>query len=101
HHRTPAGPAEPWDAGRVRALSLIPSGAAARLAPAGRPAADFFEQVAYNSRRLAKLNVPPTEVVEALGEYDRQLDGLLAKRYPRQHTALQGVRQQLHFRTLL
>ncbi len=98
---TAAGPAEASDARRVKALSLITSGAAARLACAGRPAADFFEQVAYNSRRLAKLNVPPTEVVEALGEYDRQLDGLLAKRYPRQHAALQGVRQQLHFRTLL
>ena len=98
---TAAGTAEASDARRVTALSLITSGAAARLASAGRPAADFFEQVAYNSRRLAKLNVPPTEVVEALGEYDRQLDGLLAKRYPRQHAALQGVRQQLHFRTLL
>ena len=98
---TAAGTAEASNARRVTALSLITSGAAARLASAGRPAADFFEQVAYNSRRLAKLNVPPMEVVEALGEYDRQLDGLLAKRYPRQHTALQGVRQQLHFRTLL
>ena len=98
---TAAGPAEASDARRVKALSLITSGAAARLASAGQPAADFFEQVAYNSRRLAKLNVPPMEVVEALGEYDRQLDGLLAKRYPRQHAALQGVRQQLHFRTLL
>ena len=98
---TAAGTAEASDARRVTALSLITSGAAARLASAGRPAADFFEQVAYNSRRLAKLNVPPMEVVEALGEYDRQLDGLLAKRYPRQHAALQGVRQQLHFRTLL
>src|ERR1019366_4978137 len=98
---TAAGPAEASDARRVKALSLITSGAAARLACAGRPAADFFEQVAYNSRRLAKLNVPPMEVVEAVGEYDRQLDGLLAKRYPRQHAALQGVRQQLHFRTLL
>ena len=98
---TAAGTAEASDARRVTALSLITSGAAARLASAGRPAADFFEQVAYNSRRLAKLNVPPMEVVEAVGEYDRQLDGLLAKRYPRQHAALQGVRQQLHFRTLL
>ena len=98
---TAAGTAEASDARRVTALSLITSGAAARLASAGRPADDFFEQVAYNSRRLAKLNVPPMEVVEAVGEYDRQLDGLLAKRYPRQHAALQGVRQQLHFRTLL
>ena len=96
-----APPAGSCDARQLKALSLIASGAAARLASAGRPAADFFEQVAYNSRRLAKLNVPPMEVVDALREYDRELDGLLAKRYPRQHAALQGVRQQLHFRTLL
>ena len=96
-----APPAGSCDARQLKALSLIASGAAARLASAGRPAADFFEQVAYNSRRLAKLNVPPMEVVDALREYERELDGLLAKRYPRQHAALQGVRQQLHFRTLL
>src|SRR6202021_136737 len=73
----------------------------ARLESAGRPAADFFEQVGYNSRRLAKLNVAPMAVVEALGEYDRELEVLLATRFPRQRAALQEVRQQLHFQTLL
>ena len=100
-HLKAAPPEGTCDAQQLKALSLITSGAAARLLSAGRPSADFFEQVAYNSRRLAKLNVPPMEVVEALREYDRELDGLLAKRYPRQHAALQGGRQQLHFRTLL
>jgi len=89
------------DVRQFKALSLIASGAAARVLSSGRPAADFFEQVAYNSRRLAKLNMPPMEVVDALREYDRELDCLLAKGDPRQHAALQGVRQQLHFRTLL
>jgi signal transduction histidine kinase len=96
-----AAPAQPCDRRQLKALLLITSGAAARVVSAGRPVADFFEQVAYNGRRLAKLNVPPMEVVEALREYDRELDRLLAKRYPRQHAALQAVRQQLHFRTLL
>jgi signal transduction histidine kinase len=100
-HLKAAGPAGPCDARQLKPLSLITSGAAARLACAGRPAADFFEQVAYNSRRLAKLNVPPMHVVEALREYDREIDLLLAKRYPRQRAALQSARQQLHFRTLL
>jgi signal transduction histidine kinase len=100
-HLKAAGPAQACDARQLKPLSLITSGAAARLACAGRPAADFFEQVAYNSRRLAKLNVPPKHVVEALREYDRDLDALLAKRHPRQYAALQGLRQQLHFRTLL
>jgi signal transduction histidine kinase len=100
-HLKAAPPEGICDARQLKALSLITSGAAARLLSAGRPIADFFEQVSYNSRRLAKLNVPPMEVVEALGEYDRELDCLLAKRCPRQHGALQAVRQQLHFRTLL
>ncbi|MGC9948912.1 MAG: histidine kinase [Bryobacteraceae bacterium] len=86
---------KPCDARQIKALSLITSGAAARLLAAGRPAADFFEQVAYNSRRLAKLNAPPMEVLDTLEVYDRDMDGLLARH------ALEAVRQQLHFRTQL
>jgi signal transduction histidine kinase len=86
---------KPCDARQLKALSLITAGAAARLLSAGRSAADFLEQVAYNSRRLAKLNIPPVEVLGALQSYDRDLDSLLAGH------ALQAVRQQLHFRTLL
>jgi signal transduction histidine kinase len=100
-HLKAAGPAGACDARQLKPLSLITSGAAARLACAGRPVADFFEQVGYNSRRLAKLNVPPKHVVEALREYDRDLDALLAKRHPRQYATLQSLRRQLHFRTLL
>jgi signal transduction histidine kinase len=86
---------KPCDARQLKALSLITSGAAARMLSAGRPVADFFEQVAYNSRRLAKLNVPPMDLVDALQAYDREIDGLLVK------PVLQAARQQLHFRTLL
>jgi len=100
-HLKAVPPKKPCDARQLKALLLITSGAAARLLSEGKPAAEFFEQVAYNTRRLAKLNVPPMEVVDALREYDHGLDGLLSKRYPRQDAALQGVRQQLHFRTLL
>ena len=100
-HLKAAPPEGNCDARQLKALSLITSGAAARLLCAGRPAADFFEQVAYNSRRLAKLNVSPMEVVEALHKYDRELDSLLAKRYPRQQAAVETVRQQLHFQTQL
>jgi signal transduction histidine kinase len=92
---------KPCDARQVKALSLVTSGAAARLLSAGRPIADFFEQAAYNTRRLAKLNIPPMEVVEALRAYDREIDLLLAKHHPRQHAAIQAARHQLHFRTLL
>jgi signal transduction histidine kinase len=94
-------PAGTVDARQFKALSLITSGAAATLLSSGRPVADFFEQVAYNSRRLAKLNLPPTEAIAALDAYDRELDGLLARRDARRHAALQGVRRQLYFRTQL
>jgi signal transduction histidine kinase len=84
-----------------KALFCITSGGAARLLAAGRPLADFFEQVAYNSRRLAKLNISPGEVVEALREYDRLADPLLANRYARQARAFEAAREQLHFCTVL
>ncbi len=96
-----AARAQPCDRRQLKALLLITSGAAARLASAGRPVADFFEQVAYNGRRLAKFNVPPLGVVDALRDYECELDSLLAKWCPREHAALQTVRQQLHFGTLL
>ncbi|HUD98995.1 MAG TPA: sensor histidine kinase [Bryobacteraceae bacterium] len=98
HAKTPTAARDPR---QQKALSLITAGAAVRLVSLGRPPADFFEQVAYNSRRLAKLNVPPIEVVDALGAYDSELDRLLGKHYPRQLASLEAVRQQLHFRILL
>lgn len=90
-----------YDPRQLKALLKITPGAAARLLSAGQQAADFFEQVAYNSRRLAKLNVSPIQVVEVLREYDRDLDLLLAKLYPRRHLSLRPVRQQLHYGTVL
>jgi len=92
---------KPRDPRQLKALSLITPGAAARLLCAGRPAQDFFEQVAYNSRRLAKLNVPPLQVLDALREYEREIDHLLARHYPGEQGALESGRQQLHFRSLL
>ena len=89
------------DARCLKALLAITPGAAARLISSGRPASDFFEQVAYNSRRLAKLNVPPKDVVNAISTYDRELDRLLAKRHLREHSSLAAARQQLHFRIVL
>ncbi|MGA2135268.1 MAG: histidine kinase [Bryobacteraceae bacterium] len=89
------------DARAAKALSLVTPGAAARMLCAGRSAADFFEQVAYNSRRLAKLNVSPGAVVEALREYERELGRLLAGRYTGHREAVASARQELRFRSLL
>jgi signal transduction histidine kinase len=88
--------ARTYDTLQRKALREITSGAAARLVAAGRPLADFFEQVAYNSRRLAKLNVSPVEVAGAMREYARLVDPLLTNRYPRQAPAVQAAREQLH-----
>ena len=90
-----------FDVLQRKALRQITSGAASRLLSAGRPLADYFEQTAYNSRRLAKLNTAPAEVVAALREYDRQVDTLLANRYPREAPALAAAREQLHFGAVL
>jgi signal transduction histidine kinase len=89
------------DALCLRAVQQITSGAAARLLYGGRTLADFFEQVSYNSRRLAKLNASPAAVVEAMREYERLLDALLANRYPGRAATLAAAREQLHFSSVL
>jgi signal transduction histidine kinase len=78
-----------FDRKQRKALVEITPGAAALLIRAGRPPADFFEQVEYNGRRLAKLNVSPAQVLRALGVYDRLLDPLLPK------AAFSPAREQL------
>lgn len=55
-----------FDAAQIRALIAIAPAAASRV----RTLSAFAEQVAYNSRRLAKLNVPPDEIRTALHEFD-------------------------------
>lgn len=62
-----------YDPKQRKALAAITPGAAARLIAAGKPFADFLEQVDYNGRRLVKLNVPPAEVLRSLAAYDRLL----------------------------
>jgi signal transduction histidine kinase len=54
----------------VRALCAVAPGEALRFFAAGRPPQEFFEQVEYNGRRLAKLNLPPQEVQDALAAYE-------------------------------
>ena len=48
------------------ALNALTPGSAARILDAGKPALKFIEQVEYHGRRLAKLNLPPASVAEAL-----------------------------------
>jgi hypothetical protein len=78
------------NAAQVRALLAITPAAAARL----RTLPQFLEQVEYNGRRLAKMNVSPAQVQEALRDCGALLDPVLAGRF-------QPAREQLHLATTL
>jgi signal transduction histidine kinase len=78
------------DAAQIRALLSITPAAAARL----RTLPQFLEQVDYNGRRLAKMNISPEQAQEALRESDSLLDPLLSGRF-------QPAREQLRLATTL
>ncbi len=83
------------------ALAAITPGAAARILANGQPPLKFIEQVEYNGRRLAKLNLPPSAILEALEEYDLLLGPMLESLIPDEHSNFQWVREQLHFCVIL
>jgi signal transduction histidine kinase len=84
-----------------KALAHITPGSAARILVRDRPPLHFIEQVEYNGRRLAKLNLPPSAILTALAEYDRMLTPVLASLMPDEHANFQWVREQLHFCVIL
>ena len=65
------------------ALTSLTPGAAAFILGSGRPPLKFIEQVEYNGRRLAKLNISPSAIIEALQEYDNLLTPTLKRLLPR------------------
>ena len=79
-----------YGAAEIRALLAITPAALSRVLSLGR----FLEQVEYNGRRLAKLNVPPGEVKEVLQEFGKLLEARLAGRFD-------PAREQLLLATLL
>ncbi|MEO8027884.1 MAG: GAF domain-containing sensor histidine kinase, partial [Bryobacteraceae bacterium] len=83
------------------ALSGITIGAATRILASGKALLKFIEQVEYNGRRLAKLNLPPSAILEALQEYDQILTPMLAELVPGEDSNFQWVREQLHFCVVL
>lgn len=86
-----------YDHRQIKALSDITPGAAARFFAARKAPSDFFETVAYSGRRLAKLNLAPSEIIQALRDYDKVLDPVLARLPSAESTNFQWVREQLHF----
>jgi signal transduction histidine kinase len=83
------------------ALSAITTGAAARILAQGHQPLKFIEQVEYNGRRLAKMNLPPSAILEALEEYDQVLTPTLRALIPDEDANFQWVREQLHFCVIL
>ncbi|HLH44371.1 MAG TPA: GAF domain-containing sensor histidine kinase [Bryobacteraceae bacterium] len=84
-----------FEARQRSALLAITPGAALRLLRQRRPLLKFIEQVEYNGRRLAKLNLPPSAVLKALKEYNRLWIAHLER--PASAGNLRWVREQLHF----
>lgn len=82
-------------------LAAITPGALARILELGHPPAVFFDQVEYNGRRLAKLNLPPSDIAGALEEYDRLLSSILSQLPAEEFANIQWVREQLHFCVIL
>ncbi|HEY2018328.1 MAG TPA: sensor histidine kinase [Bryobacteraceae bacterium] len=79
-----------FDATAIRACLAITPAALSRFQSL-RP---FLEQVDYNGRRLAKLNVPSAEVREILREFGKLVEARLEGRF-------QPAREQLHLATVL
>jgi signal transduction histidine kinase len=80
----------PYDDAQTLALLAILPGAASRL----RNLNQFMEQVEYSGRRLARLNLPPSEVLELLREFGAMLGSELAGRF-------EPAREQLQLATVL
>ena len=71
----------------IRACLAIAPAAASRC----RSLRAFLEQVDYNGRRLAKLNIPPAEVKEILREFGKLLEARLGHAFPaRARTTVPG-----------
>jgi signal transduction histidine kinase len=94
-----------FDPRQIQALVAITTGTAARiLGPARgtrRAMLQFLEQVEYNGRRLAKLNLPPGAIQQALQEHDRVLLPLIDRLDPARATQFRWANEQLHFSVLL
>jgi len=83
------------------ALAAITPGAAIRVLSRGGDLGTFLEQVEYNGRRLAKLNLTPRNVVDALATFDGLLTPLIVRLFPNESSNFEWVREQLHFCTVL
>ncbi len=90
-----------FDPNQARTLAAITLAAAVRLIARGKPLPDFFEQVAYSGRRLAKLDVDPVSVLESLAAFDGLLLKTLRSFSPADSAEVRWVSGQLSFCTVI
>ena len=83
------------------ALSGITLGSAVKFWLKDQALDGFLEQAAYSGRRLAKLNLAPNAIAEALGEYDSLLEPIFKQLSPQENANLIWVREQLQFCVML
>ena len=93
--------AKKYDKRQLVALSTITLGSAARFWVKDQALAGFLEQAAYSGRRLAKLNLSPSAIAEALAEYDSLLEPLFQGLPAQEIANLRWVREQLQFCVML
>jgi signal transduction histidine kinase len=94
-----------FEARQIQALTAITTGTAAKILGATRASKpsvlEFLEQVEYSGRRLAKLNLPPSGIQQALHEYDRILLPLIERLGEAKAAEFRWANEQLHFCVLL
>ncbi len=85
------------DPRRLRALRAINPGACTPLLAAGK-FDDYLENVEYHARRLAKLDVPPRDVLASITEYQWRLLPEVKRLFPGDHAQYQQALEQLYLR---
>lgn len=88
--------AQRLDASRQRALASINPGAWMGLLAEGK-LEEFFENVEYHARRLAKLDVPPAKVLASVAEYERAFAPEIKKAFPQDYSSYGSALDHLYF----
>ena len=90
-----------FDTQASAALAKLTVGAAAEILNAGRPLADFLEQVEYNGRRLANHYIAPDRAGAALLAYRPARPPIHARLPAEARDRMRQARRQLHLCTMI
>lgn len=84
------------ESSKLRALSAINPGASVEILAAGK-FEDFLETVEYHARRLAKLDVSPSQVLGSVTEYQRRLMPEVKRLFPDEYATYFQALDHLYF----